>query len=91
MLLQVFGPREPLLKLTKAPANRSHFAKLAALASSVVELELSDEMYFAPLRDLDGLQKRLHAEAVLAKAAHEGLIIFSMGSKRRSDRASKRR
>ena len=89
VLLQVFGPREPLLKLMRAPANKAHFAKLAALAAAVGELSLKDEMYLAPLSDVQALQKRLHAEAGLAKAAHEGLLIFAMGSKRRTARTAR--
>ena len=90
-LMQVFGPREPLQKLMRAPVNKKHFERLGELAGHVYDLELRDEAYLGPLRDLHALQKRLHTEAGLAKAAHEGLLIFSMGSKRRSERPGSRR
>ena len=71
-----------------APQFALHVAKLSDLASWVTELGLRDEAYLGPLRDVHGLQKRLHEEATLAKAAHEGLLLWSMGSKRRSARAT---
>ena len=87
VLLQVFGPREPLLKLMKHPSNKAHFASLQTLSAFASELQLPDEMYLSPLQDLPGLQRALHAESSMGKAVHEGLLIFAMGSKRKSRRA----
>lgn len=85
-LMQIFGPREPLSKLMRAPLNAPHFQRLAALANHVVASELQDELYFAPLRDVAAFQRQLHAQASLSKAANEGLLLFSMNAKRRSSR-----
>ena len=96
VLLQIFGPREPLAKLMKAPPNRPHFARLAALASLVYDLGSSsgvelDEDYFTPLRDVINLQRTLHVEAPLARAVHDCLLVFSMAKRRAPpSRASRR-
>ena len=93
ILLAIFGPREPLTKLTRTPGNAQHFERLFALAKMVDELgrycEL-DESYFVPLRDLDELQRQLHVDSALSKAAHEGLLVFAMNAKRRG-RSTRRR
>jgi len=88
VLMQVFGPREQLQRLQAAPGNAYHFEKLARYAAAVAELQLEDEAYFAPLRDVQAFSKQLHAEAGLGKAAREGLMVYGMNAKRRSARTS---
>jgi hypothetical protein len=90
VLLQVFGPREPLERVRKREVNRLHFERLSTLCDTVISLGETmewDEAYFAPLRDIDALQKALHDEAALSKAAHEWLVLFSMNARRRPRRA----
>lgn len=92
VLLAIFGPREPLAKLMRTPGNTEHFARLEALAEVVDALHAHcelDESYFVPLRSVEGLQRRLHVEAGMCKAAHEGLLVFAMNSKRRSSRRAR--
>jgi hypothetical protein len=90
ILMQVFGPREPLNKLMKVDVNKPHFSKLSSLASAVHELGLKDELYLAPLRDIAAMQKRLNAEAPLAKAAVDGLAVLGKSrSSKRQSRAKK--
>ena len=92
VLCQILGPHEPLGQIRTASANRLHFARLSALAEtvhSVSQLVDLDEAYFAPLRDMDELVRKLHTEASLSRAAHEWLLVFSMGKSRRSTRRAK--
>ncbi len=54
------------------------------------ELGLKDELYLAPLRDIAAMQKRLNAEAPLAKAAVDGLAVLGKSrSSKRQSRAKK--
>ena len=90
VLLQIFGPRDQLVRLQRSHSNQRHFDQLAALAASVHTLEIRDEAYFAPLRDLNEFQRQLHLDAGLAKATHEGLLVYGMNASRRGVRASSR-
>ena len=91
LLFQIFGPREPLNKMMKSAVNAPHFEKLARLAAIAADLEGCDEAYLAPLRDVPQMQRDLHADAALSKAAHDALLVFSMNAKRRDGRPSRGR
>ena len=69
VLLQVFGPREQMVKLRRAHANERHFAKLAQYAGVAHDLHFDDEAYFSPLRNIDEFQRELHKDSAASRAA----------------------
>lgn len=69
VLLQVFGPREQMVRLRRAHANEHHFAKLAQYAGLAHDLQFDDEAYFSPLRNLEEFQRELHKDAAAGRAA----------------------
>lgn len=56
------------MQLRHSYSNEHHFRKLEQYAILVQELALSDEIYFAPLSDLDSFVAQLRREAPKARA-----------------------